>query len=552
MGNMLENETVKNLLNDLEKRVEAHILEPNNLEFLKKLLAKAESEDEAISICKLGTTYYRTGLIFDKKLEVPSDGLRIFEKNSKLSFDNGGIKNTLIIGDNYDALLNLLVEYRGRIDAIYIDPPYGANNMGEFAETNYENQINRDNLLSMLLPRLMIARQLLSPQGVIFCSIDDKNCAYVKCLFDQVFEEKNFISCSAVETNRGGRDYGGIALQHEYLLIYCNDSMEVELNSIYDPDKKFKYSDSLGGFDLMELRNRNIKFNIGNRPNLCYPFYLNPNEKDKNGLLKISLEQSNEYPIEVMPAKSQNVQTVWRWGKEKALANLNIEIFGKENQNGGYMIVEKYRKQTKMQRSIWDEKGFVHEVGTECVKSIFNKTMFDYPKSPKLIKRVLELSTNENSIVLDFFAGSGTTGQAVLELNKQDGGNRKFILVQLPESLQEDSKNQTILNQIELLDSYKLPRNLGYVTADRLRRIMTGCGFDGKNDFTWIKENSKLGNSLDVFEIKEYSVYDSSIFEKINEELYGVEKFTSIREKIEWVCKNFEKVARKLKDASGN
>ena len=552
MGTMLENETVKKLVLDLEKRVEAHILEPNNLEFLKKLLAKAESEDEAISICKLGTTYYRTGLIFDKKLEVPSDGLRIFEKNEKLSFDQGGLKNTLIIGDNYDALLNLLVEFRGKIDAIYIDPPYGANTMGEFAETNYANQINRDNLLSMLQPRLMLARQLLSPRGVIFCSIDDKNCAYLKCLFDQIFEEKNFISCSAIETNRGGRDYGGIALQHEYLLIYCNDTMEAELNPISDPGRKFKYKDENGGFDLMELRNRNIKFNIGNRPNLCYPFYLNPNTKDKNGLFKLSLEKTDDFCIEVIPAKSQGVQTVWRWGKDKALANLNVEIFGKENQNGGYMIVEKYRKQTRMQRSIWDDKDFVHEVGTESVKKIFGKAMFDYPKSPKLIRRVLELSTKEDSVVLDFFAGSGTTAQAVLDLNKTDGGKRKFILVQLPENLESDSKNQTVLNQIELLDSYGLPRNLAYVTADRIRRIMLGQGYDGRKDFDWIKENEAYGNSLDVYDIEEYSVYDPSVFKKIHEEYYGLPKFENIRDKIEWVCKNFEKVARKISDASGN
>lgn len=124
MNNLLENETIKNLLIDLEKRVEAHILEPNNLNFLKKLLEKAESEEEAISICKLGTTFYKTGIVFDKKLEVPSDGLKIFEKNSQLSFGLEGLTNKLIIGDNYYALLNLQVEYKKKIDVIYIDPPF--------------------------------------------------------------------------------------------------------------------------------------------------------------------------------------------------------------------------------------------------------------------------------------------------------------------------------------------------------------------------------------------------------------------------------------------
>ena len=123
MDSILENETIKNLVADLEKRVLEKILEPNNLNFLKKLLSKAESEDEAISICKLGTIFYKTGLVFDKKMEVPSDGLKVFTKNEKMSFGNNA-KNKLIIGDNYDALLNLQIQYKWLIDVIYIDPPY--------------------------------------------------------------------------------------------------------------------------------------------------------------------------------------------------------------------------------------------------------------------------------------------------------------------------------------------------------------------------------------------------------------------------------------------
>lgn len=118
-----------------------------------------------------------------------SDAIHYFEKNEQLSFSTkkDALTHKLIIGDNYKALQNLLIQYKNKIDVIYIDPPYGKDSMGEFAQTNYENAISRDNLLSMLYPRLMLAKQLLSDNGLIFCSIDDKNQAYIKCLFDEVF-----------------------------------------------------------------------------------------------------------------------------------------------------------------------------------------------------------------------------------------------------------------------------------------------------------------------------------------------------------------------------
>ncbi len=190
----------------------------------------------------------------------------------------------------------------------------------------------------------------------------------------------------------------------------------------------------------MELRNRNIKFNDKNRPNLYYPFYVNPNNKDENGLMELALEPKDGF-VEVLPAKSNGIQTVWRWGKEeKSRKNLNVEIFGKTNRNGGFMIVQKYRKTSKMQRSIWDEKEFVNERGTELIKELFGSSYFDYPKSIFTVKRVLELGSNTESISMDFFSGSATTAHAVMQLNAEDGGNRKFIMVQLPEVCDENSE----------------------------------------------------------------------------------------------------------------
>ena len=182
MNNNLS-ERKQNLLDEIEQRVNDKVLEPSNAELLKKLIIRADSDNEAVNIATLGTLYGRTGFHFQPRLENKDDTIRYFKKNDNLSFktDDSGITHKLIIGDNYDALQNLLIQYRGQIDVIYIDPPYAKDSMGEFADTNYDNAITRDNLLSMLYNRLVFAKQLLTDDGVIFCSIDDRNQAYVKC-----------------------------------------------------------------------------------------------------------------------------------------------------------------------------------------------------------------------------------------------------------------------------------------------------------------------------------------------------------------------------------
>lgn len=545
MANYIENETVKNLIADLEKRVEEHILEPNNLEFLKKLLSKAESEDEAISICKLGTTFYKTGLIFDKKLEVPSDGIYIFNKNEKLSFDGNGTKNKLIIGDNYYALLNLLVEHRGKIDVIYIDPPYGANNLGEFAHTNYENQINRDNLLSMLQSRLMIALQLLSDTGVIFCSIDDKNYAYIKCLFDEVFGERNYLATFHwMKTATPPSLSPNVRKKFEYVLCYKKYQMDGGLSGGVV---------SGGDMPLLNDGNRVISVVVPKENIIC---------KIPDGVYpagqydRVELEESFAVR-EGMPVDDLHIKGPMKWTQETILkeASEGTAFYIKSTKFAIRYARSGDRIKTPSNIISKDECGVgTNEEATKELDSIFGKKMFDFPKPSSLIEYLVNMQTydKKDAVVLDFFAGSGTTGQAVMNLNKKDGGNRSFILVQLPETLATDTKSDTVKNQIELLDSYGLPHNLAYITADRLRRVIKGEGYDGRNNYDWIKKNKKFDGSLEVLEMTEYSIYDHSIFDKIDETLYGHEKFNNIKEKIEWVCTNFEKVARKLKDASRN
>lgn len=327
------------------------------------------------------------------------------EKVWKIKRDeNGLIKENLIIKwNNLLALYSLKKEFSWKIKLIYIDPPYNTWN----DSFKYNDNFNHSTWLTFMRNRLEIARELLSEDGVIFVQCDDNEQAYLKILMDEVFWREKFVSNSVIIINRWWRDYGGISKTHEYILVYSKLNSN-ELNFIDDIEKKFDYTDNISWFNLMELRNRNIIFNDKNRPNLCYPFYVNPKNKDENWLLEISLDKKDGF-IEVIPLKSQWIQTVWRWGKEKSLDNLNIEIKGKEKQDWEYMIVQKYRKTTRRQKSVWEDKEFVNERWTEHIKQLFNWKLFSYPKSEYLISRIIELWSNHWDIVLDYHLWSWTT-----------------------------------------------------------------------------------------------------------------------------------------------
>ena len=261
-------DTKQSLLAELQERVEDKILEPSNAALLSKLITNAENDDEALAIAALGTTYKRTGFHWDKRLEKMTDTVKYFKRNDALSFGEAKKDepvHKLIIGDNYDALQNLLIEFLGKVDVIYIDPPYSKDSMGSFSETEYENAISRDNLLSMLYFRLQIAKQLLSDDGVIFCSIDDKNYAYLKCLFDEVFRESSYVTTLTVESSviAGPRRVpalqGSIVKTAEYCLVYSRSGNKKIM-------KKLKY-DYIDGFDthysnwLDEVNGKIISFN---------------------------------------------------------------------------------------------------------------------------------------------------------------------------------------------------------------------------------------------------------------------------------------------------
>lgn len=417
-------------------------------------------------------------------------------------------KNLVIHGDNLEALKALMPFYQGKIRCVYIDPPYNTGN----EDWKYNDNVNspkirewikstvgregedltrHDKWLCMMYPRLKLLRDLMTDNGSIFVSIDDNEQHNLKMLMDEIFGTRNFIGQITVVGNPRGRDYGGIARMHDYLLVYSKVFNGAELNNLNDPDKAFPFEDARGGFEIRELRNRNIAFHIGNRPNLHYAFYVNPKKKDQNGFFEIALEKNSGW-VEIFPKESQGYKTVWRWGKPRSLANLNTEIVAKEMMDGGYQIVEKYREKTRMARSVWWDKADNTEKGTLEVKSLFGKKVFDFPKSVEMLRKIVEMGTdpNSNDIVLDSFAGSGTTGHAVMDLNHFDKGNRQFILVEMESGVAKPVTAERIKKAIK---KYKYDADFEYCELDRplfneKGQINEGCTYDELATYIYFTE----------------------------------------------------------------
>ena len=398
------------------------------------------------------------------------------------SKDWDNTENLYIEGDNLEVLKLLQESYLGKVKMIYIDPPYNTGNdfiyaddfMRSQEEENeqmgmYDEDENRlfkntdtngrfhSDWCSMIYSRLMLARNLLTDDGVIFISIDDSEQENLKKCCDEVFGQENFLACVVIENDSRVRSYDSLAVTHEYLLIYRKNNY-FQYNILSDPAKKFQYYDEKGGFDLYELRNRNSDFNKDNRPNLYYPFWVNPNKVYDNNLYEISLQEKDGW-IKFYPQESQGIKTVWRWGKEKSAQNLNTVIFGRKA-TGGWQVVKKYRESSFALKSIWQGAEFLSDRGTLTFKKLFdNKRIFTFPKSIEMIKQCIKLSCQSDSLILDFFSGSATTAHAVMQLNAEDNGNRKFIMVQLPEPCDEKS------------EAYKAGyKNICEIGKERIRR----------------------------------------------------------------------------------
>ena len=384
------------------------------------------------------------------------------------SVDWDTTENLYIEGDNLEVLKLLQESYLGKVKMIYIDPPYNTgsdsfvypdsfvmdNNEYEdtiglydedgnilFAENNATNPKFHSVWCSMMYSRLLLARNLLANNGFIFISIDDNEAENTKKICDEVFGASNYCGIFIINSTPNARDYGHIGKMHEFCLFYARSITTAESNMLPDKSKTFKYHDKKGGYNIHPLYNSNEAFHKLNRPNLYYPFYVYLDKPLGMGFFQIGLEKRSG-SIEVYPPKSlkNSVQFVWRWGKEKALQYMNEEIVGYEVKPGEYRIVQKMRHEEKIIRSLLTDTKYSSRRGTAEVETVMGGKIFSFPKPLSLLLDFCKVGLMNNDIVLDFFSGSATTAHAVMQMNAEDGGHRKFIMVQLPEVCDEKSE----------------------------------------------------------------------------------------------------------------
>ena len=425
-------------------------------------------------------------------MQQPSVATLVPCKEESVSFDT--TENIFIEGENMEVLKVLQKSYFGKVKMIYIDPPYNTGNDsfvypdkfsetkeeyqkrvgdkdaegymmrdGMFQKNSRENGQYHSNWLNMMMPRLYLAKSLLCDDGVIFISIDDNEVHNLRLLMNEIFGEENFVAQIIIQNNPRGRQSDRFfATAHEYLLCYAKQIEECVLRGMQLSDEQkaeYKFSDEQGAYRLLGLRQRGVASLRTDRPDMFFPIYVNTNT------LEISIEEQNDWEC-VIPKKSDGREGRWMWGKQKCINDIKFLVAKKIVKRNEYDIfVKDYllkydsQERTRKLKSIWDNKELNNQVGTQEVKQLLNGEYMSFPKSSAFIKQICALLLEDDSIILDFFAGSGTTAHAVMQLNKEDGGHRKFICVQLPERCDEKS------------EAYKAGYNtIAEISKERIRR----------------------------------------------------------------------------------
>ena len=385
--------------------------------------------------------------------------------SKSVNFEN--TKNVYIEGDNLEALKLLQESYLNKIKCIYIDPPYNtgknliykndySTDLKESLEkqglidengiklsTNTEtNGRFHSDWLSMMYSRIKLARNLLRNDGVIVLAIDDSELINLTKICDEIFGENNRIGIVTVVHKPEGRNQAKyFATSNEYALFYCKDQNEFEFESvILDQEmlKDYDLSDEKGSYKLIsaiaknhgrEGYDKNLRIN---NPKNFYPIYVSSDLKE------ISLDHEYENGYVAYPITSTQERT-WRYIKESMNQKIKDGEFVAQLERGEVKIYEKYRvDKGQLIKTHWvDKKYNANTSGTKILDDLMGVKTFDFPKSLYLMYDILKLCTKKDDIVLDFFSGSATTAHAVMQLNADDGGNRQFILIQIPESVDE-------------------------------------------------------------------------------------------------------------------
>lgn len=311
------------------------------------------------------------------------------------------------------ALASLLKRYEGKVKCIYIDPPYNTGN----DSFNYNDNFNHSTWLTFMKNRLELARKLLRDDGVIFVQCDDNEQAYLKVLMDDIFGRKNFIGNIVPVMNPRGRQESAypIAKSHEYMLMYSKKEDNASLYNFGVIKNRGKEKE----YRLLSLRKSGNASLRKDRPSMYYPIYFN---KDTNEIYTVSRKVKNE--IEIFPIKSNGVQGRWRWQKENVKNNIKMlvcklnskkqyDIYSKD-----YLIKDGIVKGEKTKTFLVDS-NIINDKAKEHLIELFNKEVFSYPKSEFLLHHIIEISTSENDIVLDFHLGSGTTAAVAHKMGRR-------------------------------------------------------------------------------------------------------------------------------------
>lgn len=358
----------------------------------------------------------------------------ITEKDIKTNDDD---YNIMIEGDNYHALQVLNYTHKGKIDVIYIDPPYNTGNKDFVYNDKYvdkEDGYRHSKWLNFMEKRLELAKKLLNTEGIISLSINEIEHSNLKLLLNKIFGEKNFVANIPTIMNlKGNNDNFGFSDTHEYTLIYAKDKTKCTINlfDVDEDDLNTWQEDDYGLFKKADtLRRTGQDAPRVKRPKGWFPVFINENTHriyvtDDN--LPLDENDTILYPI-----NDEGVELSWSWSKTK-ITNESYNLILTTAKDGGYNIYKKQRPQigdlpTKKPKTLFYKAEYSTSTATNELKKILGKKIFNNPKPVPLIKDLVFLTGKKNALILDFFAGSGTTGHAVLEQNKQDGGNRKFIL----------------------------------------------------------------------------------------------------------------------------
>lgn len=329
--------------------------------------------------------------------------------------------NLFIKGNNIFALASLLKRYEGKIKCIYIDPPY--NTRSDANTFAYNNTFNHSTWLTFMKNRLELARKLLSDDGIIYIDIDHYELFYLGALADEIFGYENRLGVLAVVHNLKGRYSEFFSVAHENKLVYAKNADNAVIKDYqFDNSDSYPLEDEIGKYKLVGLQRTGNGSLREERPNLFYPVYYNPTTEE------VSIKEKEGF-VAIYPIDSEGIERRWRWGKNKIEKEWKTEIVVKQVK-GEYKIYTKIRIKGDRPKTLWNRPEYSGTTGTNELKDLVSHNEFSYPKSVQLVVDSLQIATDEDSIVLDFFGGSGTTGQAVMDLNKRDNGSRRFILVE--------------------------------------------------------------------------------------------------------------------------